>query len=264
MKNVSMIYLLCIFLGAGSVANAQSVSKCFRADWLQGVRAVNLTINGGRVTGTFSVASGDDHTRPDATYKFSGTLKGNTLTVAFDGNRLPDVSPSEMKSLIWTLAKSGEKEVLRIKFRGKNYETNKYEDSLADFAACDDTGYAALSKTAQTVRFAKGKNSASINLAARNEFQAMKSPATFLINVGKSQTLEVRADGCTIEVYLPVKKLYEYVEWQNEAKTEKTFASSQIDRMMIEALPQAGTYLVVLRKAAENMLPETVTFKVTR
>ena len=29
-----------------------------------------------------------------------------------------------MKSLIWTLAKSGEREVLRIKFRGKNYETN--------------------------------------------------------------------------------------------------------------------------------------------
>ena len=92
----------------------------------------------------------------------------------------------------------------------------------------------------------------------------MRSPATFLINVAKSQTLEVRADGCTIEVYLPDKKLYEYVEWENEAKTEKTFASSQLDRMTIEALPQAGTYLVVLRKASENMLPETVTFKATR
>jgi hypothetical protein len=59
------------------------------------------------------------------------------LTVAFDGNKLPDVAPSEMKSLTWTLVKSGDEELLRIKFSGKNYETNKYEDRFADFESCD-------------------------------------------------------------------------------------------------------------------------------
>jgi hypothetical protein len=260
MKNVSMICLLCILLGAGSLAHAQSVSKCFRADWLQGERAVNLTINGSRVTGTFSVKGGDG-ARRDATYKFSGTLKGNVLNVAFAGGRLPDVAPSEMKSLIWTLVKSGDKESLRIKFHGKNYETNRYEDSFVDFESCGDVGYAALAKTAQTVRFAKGSSSASIGLASRTDFQAMRSPATFLISVAKSQTLEIRADGCTIEVYLPDKKRYEYVEWEKEDGSEKTFASSKLDRMLIEALPETGAYLVVLRKPAENMRPETVTFK---
>jgi len=44
------------------------------------------------MTGTFSVG-GDDHTRRDATYKFSRTLRGNFLTVAFAGNRLPKVAP---------------------------------------------------------------------------------------------------------------------------------------------------------------------------
>lgn len=253
-----VITLICILPGAGSSANAQSVSKCFRADWLQGERTVNLTINGSRVAGTFSVAGGGDG---DASYKFSGTLEGNTLTVAFAGNKMPDVSPSEMKSLIWTLVKSGDKESLRIKFRGKNYETNKYEDSFADFESCGAVGYAALAKTAQTVRFAKGASSTRIGLKSRGEFQAMRSPATFLISVAKSQSLEISADGCTIEVYLPNKKLYEFVEWENEDKSEKTFASSQIDRMLIEALPVTGTYLIVLRKPAENMRPEAVTFK---
>ncbi|MBC7931371.1 MAG: hypothetical protein H7Z38_12485 [Rubrivivax sp.] len=213
--------------------------------------------------GTFVVGSSGDDTRPDATYEFSGTLRGDTLTVAFAGGRLPDVAPSEMKSLIWTLVKSGGKESLRIKFRGKNYETNKYEDSFADFESCGGAGYAALARAAQTVRFAKGASSASIGLASHTDFQAMKSPATFLVSAAKSQSLEISADGCTIEVYLPNKKLYEFVEWENESKSEKTFASSQLDRMLIEALPLSGTYLIVLRKPAENMRPETVTFKAT-
>lgn len=262
MRYVSVICLTCIFLGAGSSAAAQGVSKCFRADWLQGERAVNLTINGNRVTGTFSVGSGGDASSPAATYKFSGTLRGNSLTVAFAGNRLPDVAPSEMKSLIWTLSKSGDKELLRIKFSGKNYETNKYEESFADFEPCDGAGYAALASAAQTVRFARGASSASIGLESRAEFQAMRSPATFLINVAKSQSLEITAEGCTIEVYLPDKKLYQFVEW--EGGGEKTFASSQIDRLHIKSLPLTGAYLVVLRKPAENMRPETVTFKATR
>ncbi len=82
-----------------------------------------------------------------------------------------------------------------------------------------------------------------------------------MINAAKSQSLEIRADGCTIGVYLPSRRIYEFVEWED--KGEKTFASPRIDRMLIEALPETGTYLIVLRKPSENMRPETVTFKAT-
>ena len=172
------------------------------------------------------------------------------------------MSRLEMKS--WSGLGEGRAKGAGIKFSGKIYVTNKYEVRFADFESCDDTaGYAALVKTAQTVRFAKGANSASIGLTSRAEFQAMRSPATFFISVAKSQSLEIKADGCVIEVYLPNKKLYEFVEWENESKSERTFASSQIDRLLIKPLPLTGTYLVVLRKPVENMRPETVTFKAT-
>lgn len=259
-KRVALVWLTCVVLSAVSPGYGQSVSKCFRSDWLQGERAVNLTISGSKVSGTFIVGGGDHHTSADKEYKFTGTRRGNTLTVAFAGNKLPDVAPSEMKSPIWTLVQSRDRELLRIKFYGKNYDTNKYETRFDYFESCAP-GYAALARTAKTVQFAKGANSASVELQSLVAFQSMKEPATFLINAFKGQVLEIKADGCSVEVYLPNKILYKYVEWSD--KTEKTYASTRIDGMSIEALPLTGTYLVVLRKPAANMRPETVTFKVT-
>jgi hypothetical protein len=257
MKRLSLIYMVCLSLAACSVASGQGLAKCFRADWLQGERSVNLMIVGSKVSGTFIVSGGDEL---DKEYRFTGTRRGNTLTVAFAGNKLPDVAPSEMKGLIWTLVQARGQEMLRIKFYGKNYDTNKYETSFGYFELCA-TDYAALAKTAQTVQFAKGANSASVQLESLAEFQAMKAPATFVIKASKGQALEIKAEGCTVEIYLPNKTLYQYVEWSN--KTEKTYATTRIDGMSIEALPLTGPYLVVLRKPAENMRPETVTFKVT-
>lgn len=239
-----VITLIYIFLGAGSLANAQGVSKCFRADWLQGERVVNFTINGSKVTGTFAVGSGggDDDTPPDATYEFSGTLKGNTLTVAFAGNKLPDVAPSEMKSLIWTLAKSGDKESLRIKFRGKNYQTNKYEVSFADFEPCDE-GYAALAKRAKRVQFARGANSASFPV----EFKTKRESKSFLLNMKAGQRIEVEAHGCGISYYYPDKR-----EGEEPA----------IDTWSPDRLTQSGDYLFVISPAPEPG-KRLINFKVT-
>ena len=133
LKAISLLVLAWSALGVVSAANAQTVSKCFRAEWLQGERSVHLTIDGNKVLGTFIVSGGDE---PDKEYKFTGTKRGNTLTVAFAGNQLPDVAPSEMKSLIWTLVQGRGQELLRIKFYGKNYDTNKYETSFAYFESC--------------------------------------------------------------------------------------------------------------------------------
>jgi hypothetical protein len=135
LKTIPLVCLMCVVLGAVSSGYGQSVSKCFRADWLQGERAVNLTISGSKVSGTFIVRGGDG-TTADKEYKFNGSRRGNTLTVAFAGNKLPDVAPSEMKSLVWTLVQRRGQELLRIKFYGKNYDTNKYETAFSYFESC--------------------------------------------------------------------------------------------------------------------------------
>ena len=88
MKSVPTSFLLAVLAGAASPAGAQGVSKCFRADWLQGERVVNFRVDGNRVAGTFAVG-GDDESRRGATYEFAGTLEGDTLTVAFAGGKLP-------------------------------------------------------------------------------------------------------------------------------------------------------------------------------
>jgi hypothetical protein len=246
MKNLMakvVITSIYIFLGAGTSAGAQSVSKCFRADWLQGERVINFRVDGSKVVGTFVVGSGSNDDVPaDATYEFSGTLKGNTLTVAFAGNKLPDVSPSELKSLVWTLAKSGGKELLRIKFSGKNYDTNKYEVSFADFEPCHES-YAALAKRAKRVQFAKGSSAASFPLV----FKTKDASKTFLLNVKAGQQIEVEAHGCTITYYYPNKR---------EA------AEPAIDEFGSDTLTQSGDYLFVI-SPAPSPGEYSVKFKVT-
>lgn len=132
MKTLALFFLM---LACAVVCTAQSNSKCFRAEWLQGERSVNLTINGNKVAGTFTVGSSDDPDRK--AYSFSGTRRGNALTVAFAENKRPDLSPSELKSLVWTVVRRGNHELLRIKVFGKNYDANKYENSFAYFEPCE-------------------------------------------------------------------------------------------------------------------------------
>ncbi|MET0622701.1 MAG: hypothetical protein ABW250_06970 [Pyrinomonadaceae bacterium] len=238
-----VIILICTFPGVGSSANAQGVSKCFRADWLQGERVVNFRINGSKVAGTFVVGGGGGDDLPsDVTYEFTGALKGDTLSVAFADNKLPDVSPSEMKSLVWSLVKSGGTETLRIKFRGKNYDTNKYEDSFADFEACNES-YAALAKRAERVRFARGANSASFPLS----FKTKDERKSFLLNVRAGQRIEVEAAGCTISFYYPDKREGE---------------EPSIDGFSPDRLTQSGDYLFVI-SPAPSPGRYSVKFKVT-
>jgi hypothetical protein len=239
-----VIILVCILPGAGSSANAQGVSKCFRAGWLQGERVVNFRVNGSEVAGTFVVGGGggDEDTPTDATYEFSGTLRGDTLTVAFADDKLPDVSPSEMKSLVWTLVRSGGKESLRIKFRGKNYDTNKYEDSFADFEACKE-GYGALAKRAKRVQFARGANSASFPVV----FKTKDESKSFLLNMKAGQRIEVEAAGCTISFYYPDKREGE---------------EPSIDGFSPDRLTQSGDYLFVI-SPAPSPGNYSVKFKVT-
>ncbi|MCU1266789.1 MAG: hypothetical protein JWM21_3107 [Acidobacteria bacterium] len=231
MKNFCIAFLICILLGAVSLTAAQSVPKCFQAYWLQGERRVNLKINGGKVTGIFSVF-GDDAMRPSATYEFSGTLRGNILTVAFAGNKLPDVAPSEMKSLIWTLVKTRRKELLRIKFFGKNYDTSKYQVYFADFGRCDED-YATLAASATRVQFVNATESATFPVA----FKTTHERKAFLLKLKAGQKIAVAASGCGISFYYP---------------DQKPFAGAVvIDTWSSDPLTQGGDYLFVIQPILE-------------
>jgi hypothetical protein len=93
--------LLLLILTCGVACAAQTESKCFRSEWLQGERSVNLTIRASKVSGTFAVGSSDDLYAK--TYRFTGTRRGNLLRITFAHNKRPDVSPSEIISPVWTL-----------------------------------------------------------------------------------------------------------------------------------------------------------------
>jgi hypothetical protein len=231
MKNFSLVYLIVVFLGASSIASAQSVPKCFRADWLQGGRVVNLTIKGSKVSGTFSVGGGEPITA-DRIYEFSGTLNGKALTVVFAGNRLPDVAPSEMKSLVWTLVKFGSKEILRIKFSGKSYTTNNYEVHSVDFEPCEED-YAVLTTTAKRVRFARGADSAVFPVS----FRTTHERRSFLLKVKAGQRIAVEAPGCGISFYYPDRRPYE--------------EGTEIDTWSSDSVTQAGDYLFVIKPVLE-------------
>lgn len=241
LKRISLLCLMWVVLGAVLLVNGQSVSKCFRADWLQGERGVDLTIDGNKVSGVFKVGS-DDHS-PDREYDFTGTRRGNTLTVAFAGNQLPDVTPSKMQSMVWTLVTAGGKESLRIQFSGKNYETNRYAVRFAEFESCHES-YAALATAARKVQFSRGAQSASFPLS----FKTRRESKSFLLDMKAGQKVMVAAPGCGISFYYPDKRAYE--------------EGTAIDTWSSAGLKQSGDYLFVISPAPEPSRC-LVSFKVT-
>jgi hypothetical protein len=238
MKKLFLIVAAVLLSGSLLPAAAQSGDKCFKSDWLQQSHTVVFRVAGAKVTGAFTV-SGD---AGEKSYDFTGTRAGNTLTVKFTGGKMPDVSPAELKGGIWTLAKKGAEEILKIKVYGKNYETNKYQISFADYEPCTP-GYVKLAAAAKPVSFAGGANSSKINLS----FTGSDERKIFSLNARRGQALEIAAYGCSISVYLPDKKLYYEVENPGEADSGKT--SAVLDVMSILSLPQTGNYLVMLKNA---------------
>jgi hypothetical protein len=245
MKQIFLIVGL--LLTVNSMTFSQVIEKCFESDWLQQSHEIKFTLTGAAVAGTFTVSRDGEETA----YDFTGALKVGILTVKFTGGKIPDISPSEMKGLVWTLSSKGAKgdsEVLKIKVYGKNYQTNKYEISYAAYEPCTSgyTGAAAAAKGAKPVLFAAGANSAKTNISfADNEEQKV-----FQINARKGQSLEIEAYGCGIAVYLPDKKLHEELENADDPKSGNT--TTVLDVKVIWPLTQTGNYLVVLKNAGGN------------
>jgi hypothetical protein len=239
---VLLINLLCI--------TAWSQEKCFQSEWLRQSHRITFKINGANVAGRFFVSrDGED----DTAYDLAGTIKANILTVKFAGGKMPDIAPSEMRAAAWTIVTKGTEEILRLKVYGKNYTTNKYEVSNADYASCTPS-YAGLTASAKPVTFTKGSTSAKMNLS----FAGSDEWKVFSISARKGQSLVVEAYGCGIKVYLPDKKIHE----ENEEGGGKS--STLLDAVSIFPLRQTGTYLVMLQNAGgDPQRSREVIFKVT-
>ena len=228
-RTMKLLFAFLLVLVLSGVACAQAQQKCFVNGGLKNEDRVYLTINGAQVAGEFIIERGYEPANRE-TYVFSGTKTGNRLNVKFSAGKTPDALPRSVDSFVWDLVTTPDKESLRIKFYGRNYNINRNEVYTADFASCEPS-YAALAKGARRVSFANGANSASVAVALKGK----QERSTFLLNLGKGQAASVQAIGCGISFYYPNRTQYE--------------EGTAIDSWSSKALAQSGDYLFVISPA---------------
>ena len=221
--NIRHLLFSTFILASGVPAFGGIEELCFKNAGLKDEQTVSLNIDESRVTGTYKIMR--EYSADDVeTFAFTGTRSGTTLKVKFKGNKLP--SPS-MKSPNWTLVDDGEKQILRIKFSGKNYDTNKFEDSVVEFESCEPS-YRELAKQAKRVSTdASGRSTQTVKFDSKDERQA------FLINVPQGKAVGVTAPMLNIAFYYPDKNKH------GEPGTD-SFTSDKVR--------QSGSCLVVLQQ----------------
>jgi len=196
---------------------------CFKNEGLKDEETVTLNIDETRVTGTYKIMR-DYSSDTVETFDFTGTRTGKTLKIKFKGNKLP--LPS-MKSLNWTLDDDGTKQTLRIKFNAKNYDTNKFEDSLVDFEACAPS-YAELARFAKRISLgATGHSRQTVRFATKDARKALA------FDVPKGKAVGITAPMLKIEFYYP-----------NESK----HGEDGMDSFTSDKLSKAGECLVVFHQ----------------
>lgn len=208
---------------------AQAQTKCFRNEGLKDNHIVRFEADGADVAGSYFVEP-DGEPENTQTFDFSGTRSGNRLSVKFAGDAPAGIAPSKTKVLIWTLAQTANGEILRIKFYGKNYETNKFADYTADFAPCEPD-YAMTANKAKRITFAKGAKSVTLPLSFTNKTERR----SFLLGARKDQTVAVTSIGCAISFFYPDKTAYE--------------EGAGIDVLTLEHISQTGDYLFIISPA---------------
>lgn len=262
----TLVCLIYIVFGAFSIADAQSVTKCFEADRQNNDlrqddrHSVEMTVNGGKVSGFYHIdRAGSDEIEG---YPFEGTLAGTNLKVKFT-NQTPDVltaSDSYGFSIVPTpttaeyaeidlYRQSVGKQLFRINFY--NGQTKKLSGSV-DYFPC----YTMLARTAKPVNFAKGASSAKIPLS----FKTGEAKKVFSLSVGKGQFIGAVAFNASIEIYFPNGDIYAFVEPAGEERN----TTSSLDNLGTDLpVPANGNALFVLTRAGENSSPKEATFFVT-
>lgn len=262
----TLVCLMCIVFSAFSIAEAQSVTKCFEADRQNNDlrqddrHSVVMNVNGGKVSGFYRIErAGSEEIEG---YPFEGTLAGTNLKAKFT-DRTPDVlniSDSYGFSIVSTpttaeyakidlYKQSVGKQLFRINFY--NGQTKKLSGSI-DYFPC----YTMLARTAKRVNFARGASSAKIPLS----FKAGESKKIFSFNVAKGQFIGAVAFNASIEIYFPNGDVYAFVEPAGEVRD----TTSSLDSLGTDLpVPANGDALFVLTRAGENSSPKETTFFVT-
>jgi hypothetical protein len=252
MKKLTLLFF--ILLACVALVPAQQIEKCYRLDGLKDEDSVYLTIAAAKVKGEFMIRREYDDEMTER-YPFTGTAAGNIVTVKFSGKK-PDSLPAKQTTYSWTIVTTPTREYLRVQFYGRNYDNNKYSNYFSELESCRPV-YGFFAKSPKVIRFAKGQKSTSIETT----FPDNKGYRTFLISARKGQSLDITAPGCSILVYLPDKKLYEYLEGPDHIDAGK--ASIALDMLSLSPLPQIGNYLVVLQVVGDDMSPRNIEFKIT-
>jgi hypothetical protein len=226
MKN--LIFPIIFILTAAVSASAQ-IKKCFVNFGLEDKHIVYLTMSNTKVSGEYLVEKGYE---VSTNYAFSGTNSNNNLSISFAKNKRPYQFPPKAVKGVWAIKKVGDVESLQIQIYGRNYETNKYSTYFVTYDSCEPS-YGTLAQKAKRITFAKGSNSAVINVVLQGQYDQN----SFWLNLAKGQNLSVEAPGCGISFYYPNKTKYE--------------EGTAIDMWGSESLPQSGDYLFVISRAGE-------------
>lgn len=116
-------------------ATQAQVPKCFQNDGLKYRTIIQLNyLSPTDVAGTVSV---DEYSNKlTDKQRFSGTIKGNEITVKFMSKPPEAGSSSEWTNKPWTIITTDSVEVLKIIFNAKNFETNQWAETAYEFKSC--------------------------------------------------------------------------------------------------------------------------------
>lgn len=113
----------------------EAEKKCYSNDGLTYKTVVTIFSGGNDVVG--NVSSEELESGKKQTTEFTGTVSGEGIIVKFKGEPPVVGSASEWTNNVWTIKKTGGKEILYIIFSAKNYDTNKWQDTDYKFEKVD-------------------------------------------------------------------------------------------------------------------------------
>jgi hypothetical protein len=120
------------FMATADFAATSSKNFCFENAGLKAKQKVTFNLANNQISnGKFITENYEDDTKKIT--GFSGSKTGTVLIVTF-GKKAPYTLPPKTDVIIWKL----EKNTLKIKTYGKNYETGKYSAYDMPMTVCED------------------------------------------------------------------------------------------------------------------------------